>query len=128
VLRTLLLWLQAVPEMKYDPYGETPQGEILLRGPMVFAGYYKMADKTKESFGADAAADQTPCLLGRTGRAHMPNPGCAPARDAALQGFPDTPAAHTSCMRWWCYYACRRVRNCSQMRALSNMISAPSLT
>jgi len=57
VVRKLLLCLQAVPEMKYDPYGEVPQGEILLRGPMVFAGYYKMADKTKESFGTDAAPD-----------------------------------------------------------------------
>ncbi len=57
MVRKLLLCLQAVPEMKYDPYGEVPQGEILLRGPMVFAGYYKMADKTKESFGTDAAPD-----------------------------------------------------------------------
>lgn len=43
--------LQAAPEMGYDPFSDPPRGEICIKGPMVFAGYYKMPDKTKEEFG-----------------------------------------------------------------------------
>ncbi|KAK9806319.1 hypothetical protein WJX72_010249 [[Myrmecia] bisecta] len=42
------LRLQGVEEMKYDPLAEPPRGEICLRGPTVFKGYYKDEAKTKE--------------------------------------------------------------------------------
>ena len=38
--------LESVPEMKYDAQGEVPRGELLLRGPNNFVGYYKAPDKT----------------------------------------------------------------------------------
>ena len=46
------LRLEGSAELGYDPLGSPPKGEICLRGPMVFAGYYKDPEKTKEAFGA----------------------------------------------------------------------------
>ena len=34
--------LESVPEMNYDALDKTaPKGELLMRGPMNFSGYYK---------------------------------------------------------------------------------------
>jgi long-chain acyl-CoA synthetase len=41
--------LEAVPDMEYDPMGNPPRGEVCLRGPPIFSGYYKRPDLTKEA-------------------------------------------------------------------------------
>lgn len=38
-------------ELGYDPLGTPPKGEICLRGPIIFKGYYQDKKKTDESFG-----------------------------------------------------------------------------
>ena len=38
-------------ELGYDPLGTPPRGEICLRGPIVFDGYYQDQKKTEEAFG-----------------------------------------------------------------------------
>ena len=38
-------------ELGYDPLGTPPKGEICLRGPVIFQGYYQDEEKTKEAFG-----------------------------------------------------------------------------
>jgi len=42
--------LEAVPEMGYLPSNDPPRGEVCLRGPAVFQGYYKMDKETAECF------------------------------------------------------------------------------
>ena len=50
----LKIRLKDLPEMSYmstdRPY---PRGEICMKGPSIFAGYYKREDKTAECFDAD---------------------------------------------------------------------------
>ncbi|GAQ86175.1 Long-Chain Acyl-CoA Synthetase [Klebsormidium nitens] len=41
--------LEAVPDMEYDPLGTPPRGEVCLRGPPIFTGYYKRPDLTKDA-------------------------------------------------------------------------------
>ncbi|KAI7842469.1 hypothetical protein COHA_003823 [Chlorella ohadii] len=45
--------LESVPELKYDASGPTPKGEICIRGPMLFAGYYKDEERTKAEMDED---------------------------------------------------------------------------
>ena len=41
--------MRPVPDRDYDIHAEYPCGELLVRGPIVFKGYYKQDDLTKES-------------------------------------------------------------------------------
>ncbi|KAK9059331.1 hypothetical protein SSX86_021951 [Deinandra increscens subsp. villosa] len=40
--------LESVPEMNYDALSSKPQGEICIRGDVLFSGYHKREDLTKE--------------------------------------------------------------------------------
>ncbi|KAI7751717.1 hypothetical protein M8C21_004355 [Ambrosia artemisiifolia] len=40
--------LESVPEMNYDALASKPQGEICIRGDVLFSGYFKREDLTKE--------------------------------------------------------------------------------
>lgn len=46
-------------ELGYDPLGTPPRGELCLRGPQIFSGYYKDAEKTKEAVGEFSPCPQT---------------------------------------------------------------------
>ena len=45
--------LEAVPEMECDPMGNPPKGELCIKGPSVFTGYYKDQKKTDEVLESD---------------------------------------------------------------------------
>ena len=47
------LKLQDVSEMGYSSKNMPPSGEVCVRGPCVFGGYYKLPDKTAEAFDAE---------------------------------------------------------------------------
>jgi len=48
------LRLESVPEMHYDAAkDDEPAGEVLIRGPQLFSGYYKAEDKTAEVMDAE---------------------------------------------------------------------------
>jgi long-chain acyl-CoA synthetase len=47
------LKLAAVPEMEYDTATQPPQGEVCIRGPNVFHGYFKDPQATREAFDDD---------------------------------------------------------------------------
>ena len=42
-LPLLTFRLEAVPEMGYDPLANPPRGEIIIKGPVVFQGYFKVS-------------------------------------------------------------------------------------
>ena len=44
---------ESVDELKYDATASPPKGEICMRGPMLFAGYFKDPEKTAAEFDAD---------------------------------------------------------------------------
>lgn len=54
--------LEAVPEMGYDPSANPPRGEVCIRGPTLFSGYYKDKALTDECMG------EAPPRLGRARR------------------------------------------------------------
>ena len=41
-LPLLTFRLEAVPDMGYDPAADPPRGEVVIKGPVVFQGYYKV--------------------------------------------------------------------------------------
>ena len=45
--------LEAVPEMECDPMANPPKGELCIKGPSVFTGYYKEDQKTKDVLESD---------------------------------------------------------------------------
>ena len=45
------LRIEGSEELGYDPLGTPPKGEICLRGPIIFQGYYEDKKKTEEAFG-----------------------------------------------------------------------------
>lgn len=48
--------LEAVPDMGADPSASPPRGEVCLRGPSLFTGYYKAEVGLAESKGSVPAA------------------------------------------------------------------------
>jgi long-chain acyl-CoA synthetase len=48
------LRLEAVPDMGYSPDDEAPAGEVCIRGPPVFKGYYGAAEMTAGAIGGCA--------------------------------------------------------------------------
>ncbi|KAG2499949.1 hypothetical protein HYH03_002234 [Edaphochlamys debaryana] len=47
------LRLEEVPELGYSPAADPPRGEVCIRGPAMFSGYYGQEALTKEAMDAD---------------------------------------------------------------------------
>ena len=52
-LMTTEFRFESVPDLEYDATATPPKGEILLRSPMLFSGYHKDEEKTKEAIDED---------------------------------------------------------------------------
>ena len=52
-LTCIKMRLRDIPEMQYLSTDENPRGELCVKGPSVFKGYYKADDKNKEAFEED---------------------------------------------------------------------------
>ena len=52
-------------ELGYDPLGTPPRGEICLRGPIIFQGYYQDKKKTDEAFGEQHSSFSCPQSLAK---------------------------------------------------------------
>ncbi len=71
---------QPVPGLEYKI---DERGELLIRGPGVFVGYYKQDEATRETKSADGWLKTGDAARGRSARAsgdHRPGQGCGPAR------------------------------------------------
>lgn len=42
-----------LPEMSYLTTDNPPRGELCMKGPSVFCGYYKRPEKTAEAFDSE---------------------------------------------------------------------------
>ena len=45
--------LEAIPEMGYDPLSQPARGEVCVRGTVVFRGYHKQEQMSKEVLDGD---------------------------------------------------------------------------
>jgi acyl-CoA synthetase (AMP-forming)/AMP-acid ligase II len=52
-LHLLQMRLEAVTELGHSPSSNPPRGEVCVRGPMMFEGYYKQPDLTAQEVDAD---------------------------------------------------------------------------
>ena len=58
------LKLEDVPEMGYQSRNAPPTGEVCVRGPCVFGGYYKMQKQTDEAIDADGGSTRATLARG----------------------------------------------------------------
>jgi acyl-CoA synthetase (AMP-forming)/AMP-acid ligase II len=100
-------------ELGYDPLGTPPRGEICLRGPLMFRGYYQDQKKTEEAFGAAA-----PALTARSGRQGPPRSANAAQNAVPRSHLQHPTSSHRHAPRpGWPRRRVERARRCKQVLA-----------